>query len=139
MNHLTPSSAQPCDLTYSFSEGGERRERLRERNIDGREKHGSIASHMPPRWDLARNPRLCPDWELNLWPFGLQNDAQSTETHQSGLKVTTGLIPSQGTCVGSFPWVCRRGSQLMFLSHIMFLSRSSSLPLRAASRCSIVS
>ena len=37
----------------------------------------------PPLW--AYNPGMCPDWESNLWPFGLQAQAQSTESHQPEL------------------------------------------------------
>ena len=37
------------------------------------------------RPDLACNPNMCPDWELNQPPFGLQAGAQSTEPHQPGL------------------------------------------------------
>ena len=40
---------------------------------------------LPPYWDLARNPGMCPDWELNQGPFASQFGAQSTEPHQSGL------------------------------------------------------
>ena len=48
------------------------------------EKHQCVvASHMLPTGDLARNPGMCPDWELNRWPFGSQ--AQSTEPQQPGL------------------------------------------------------
>ena len=37
------------------------------------EKHQCVvASHMDPTGDLAHNPDMCPDWELNWWPFGLQ-------------------------------------------------------------------
>ena len=32
-----------------------------------------------PTGDLAHNPGMCPDWELNQWPFGFQAGAQSTE------------------------------------------------------------
>ena len=39
---------------------------------------------MPPTRDLARNPGICPDWELNQQPFGLQAAAQSTEPHGPG-------------------------------------------------------
>ena len=40
-----------------------------------------------PYWgpDLARNPGMCPDWELNQQPFGSQARVQSTEPHQPGL------------------------------------------------------
>ena len=40
---------------------------------------------MPLTGDLAHNPGMCPDWESNQWPFGLQASAQSTELHQPGL------------------------------------------------------
>ena len=39
---------------------------------------------MPPTGDLVHNPDICSDWELNLWPFGLQASTQSTEPHQPG-------------------------------------------------------
>ena len=31
-----------------------------------------VASHVPPTGDLAYNPGVCPDWESNQRPFGLQ-------------------------------------------------------------------
>ena len=36
----------------------------------------------PPTGDLAYNPGMCPDWELNWGPYGLQATAQSIESHQ---------------------------------------------------------
>ena len=37
------------------------------------EKHQSvIASRAPPTRDMASNPGMCPDWKLNVQPFGLQ-------------------------------------------------------------------
>ena len=44
-----------------------------------------VASCMPRTGDLACNPRMYPDWELNQRPFGSQANAQSTEPHLSGL------------------------------------------------------
>ena len=41
-----------------------------------------VASRMPPVEDLVLNPGMCPDWELNQQPFGLQAGTQSTEPHQ---------------------------------------------------------
>ncbi|XP_045044995.1 syntaxin-6 isoform X1 [Desmodus rotundus] len=41
-----------------------------------------VASCTPPTGDLACNPDMCPDLELNLQPFGLQAGAQSTEPHK---------------------------------------------------------
>ena len=40
-----------------------------------------------PTRDLACNPGMCPDWELNWRPFGLQAGTQSTEPHQPGHKI----------------------------------------------------
>ena len=55
----------------------EGRERERDRNIDW--------SYTPPTGNLAHNPGMCPDRELNWPPFGLWDDAQPTEPCQSGL------------------------------------------------------
>ena len=44
---------------------------------------------MTPTGDLARNPGMCPDWELNLKPFGSQAGTQSTEPPQPGLDFTS--------------------------------------------------
>ena len=40
-----------------------------------------------PYWgsNLAHNPGMCPDWELNQQPCGSQDSTQSTEPHQPGL------------------------------------------------------
>ena len=60
------------------------RERGREGERQG-EKHQCVfASCMPPTRDLGRNPGICPDWELNGRPPGLQAHAQSTELYQPG-------------------------------------------------------
>ena len=67
---------------YLFLERGEGREKERERNIDH-----LIASCIPPTGDLACNPGMCPDWDLNLWPFGLWDNTQPTELYQSGQQV----------------------------------------------------
>ena len=59
---------------------------FRERGREGErgEKHRSVASRTPLAGDLACNPGLCPDWELNQRPFGSQAGTQSTEPHQPG-------------------------------------------------------
>ena len=51
-----------------------------ERNING-------LPFIPSTGDLACNPGMCSDWESNQTPFGLQNNAQPTESHQPGLQL----------------------------------------------------
>ena len=64
---------------------------FRERGREGereQEKHQYVvASHLPPTGDLACNPGMCPDWESNLQPFGLQACTPSTELHKPGHNV----------------------------------------------------
>ena len=61
-------------------------QRWREGEREG-EKHQCVfASYAPPTGDLAHNPGMCPDWESNWRPFGLQAHTQSTELHQPGLE-----------------------------------------------------
>ena len=59
----------------------------KKRNSNVLEKHRSVASCTPPTGDLACNPGMCPDRELNQRPFGLQASSQSTEAHQPGLNI----------------------------------------------------
>ena len=70
---------------YLFTFRGGGREEEREGNINGQEVHWLVASRSPPTGDLAHNPGLCPDWELNWQPLGSQVSAQSTEPHQPRL------------------------------------------------------
>ena len=41
-----------------------------------------VASQAPPTVDLALNPGMCPDWELNQRPFGSQVDHPVSHTSQ---------------------------------------------------------
>ena len=71
------------DFTYLFIylfilEIGKGREKERERNIN-------VWLPLISTGDLAFNPGMCPDWELNWQPFSLQASIQSTELHQPGL------------------------------------------------------
>ena len=43
-----------------------------------------IASGTAPIRDLAHNQGMCPDWESNCQPSGLEASAQSTEPYQLG-------------------------------------------------------
>ena len=60
------------------------RERGREGEKEGEKHQCVVVSCVPPTSDLARNPGMCPAWESNWQPFGLQAGAQSTESHQPG-------------------------------------------------------
>ena len=61
------------------------RERVKGREISMCERYINwVASHMFPSGNLARNPSMCPGWELNRQPVGLQASAQSTEPQQPG-------------------------------------------------------
>ena len=62
------------------------RERGREAEREG-DKHRLVASHTPLTRHLSHNPGMCPDWELNLQHVVLQDNAQSTEPHQSGINI----------------------------------------------------
>ena len=66
------------DFIYSFL-GGEGRER----NSNMSEKYWSVSSHMCLTQEWTHNPDMCPDQELNPWPFTLRGDTQPTEPHES--------------------------------------------------------
>ena len=74
------------DFIYLFLQRGRKGER------EGEKHPCVVASQVPPTGELARNPGMCPDWGLNLQPFGSQAGTQSTEPHQPGLAKTF-LIP----------------------------------------------
>ena len=59
--------------------------RGREGEREGEKHQCVVVSHAPPTGDLDRNQGVCPDWEFNWQPFGLQASAQSTDPHQPGL------------------------------------------------------
>ena len=56
----------------------------REGEREGGKHQCMVASCAPLAGDLACNPGMCPDWELNQRPFSSQACAQSTELHQPG-------------------------------------------------------
>ena len=59
-------------------------ERGKEGEREGEKHPCVVASHTPTIWDLACNPGMRPDWELNQQPPNLQASTRSTETHQPG-------------------------------------------------------
>ena len=63
------------------------RERGREGEREGEKQQCVVASHTPSTGELACNPDVCPDGELNGRPFGSQAGTQSTEPHQPGQEV----------------------------------------------------
>ena len=60
------------------------RERGREGERKGEKHQCVVASCMFPTEDLACNPSMCPDWQLNQWPLASQASTQSTEPQQPG-------------------------------------------------------
>ena len=54
--------------------GGGEREAERQIDIDVKEKHQSVDSSRRPNQDSTHNLGVCPDWELNLQPFGVWDD-----------------------------------------------------------------
>ena len=64
---------------FIFIDRGEGREKEKEKNI-----YVWLPLLHPLLGKLAWNSGMCPDWELNWWPFGSQACAQSTELHQPG-------------------------------------------------------
>ena len=67
------------DFIYLFLDRGEGNE------WEGEKHQCVVAYHTPPPGGLGHNPGMCPDWESNRRPFGLQASTQSTEPHQAGL------------------------------------------------------
>ena len=62
-----------------------------ERGSEGGKHQCVVASGTPLTGDLDHNPGMCPDWESNQQPFGLQSklqtSTQSTESHQPGTHI----------------------------------------------------
>ena len=56
----------------------------REGETEGEKHQCVVAPYVPPTGDLAHNPGMCPDWESNQQPFGLQSGAQPNEPHWPG-------------------------------------------------------
>ena len=70
------------------------------------------APRASPTGDLAHNPGMCPDWELNQQPFGLQANDQSTEPYHPGLE----YVLMQ--CIFL---LCFVSPKLLYYSYIFFL------------------
>ena len=67
-------------ILFIYFEGKGKRGRKRERETS---LCGCFS--YTPYWGPGPQPRMCPDWEPNWWPFGSQASAQSTEPHHPGL------------------------------------------------------
>ena len=72
----------PCIFKKDFIYFKRGREGERERDIVWLPLTCPLLETWP---DLAPNLGMCPDWESNQWPFGLQVGVQSTDPHQPGL------------------------------------------------------
>lgn len=52
---------------------------------EGRDKHQSTASPLPPTGDQTHNLRMCPDQKMKGQPFGVQDDTQPISHTGQGL------------------------------------------------------
>ena len=75
------------DFTYFLLDREGEGEREKHQYARNTSVHWSVDYCTPPTGDLAHNPGMCPDWELNWQPFGLQASTKSTEPHQLGLHI----------------------------------------------------
>ena len=69
---------------YLFLERGDGRKKEREWNIVVGNISWLSLKCVPTRGDQTWNPGMCPVWELNPQPFGLQGDAPPPEPHRPG-------------------------------------------------------
>ena len=76
-------------------ERGEGREREKKKNIDVREKHLLVSSCVHPNCDETCSPGMCLNWELNLRPFSLWDDATTNwaTLTRARLKLLYWIIP----------------------------------------------
>ena len=58
----------------------------------GKKHQYVVASYELPTRDLTCIPGMCPDWEPNQRPLGLQAGTQSIEPHQLGLALSFLLL-----------------------------------------------
>ena len=63
---------------FLILERGEQMERLKERNINVREKHRLVASHMHPDWGWTRRLDMCADPESNPRSFSAGDDSPTS-------------------------------------------------------------
>ena len=70
-----------------------------------------------PNGDWTLNPGMCPDRELNWWPFTLWDCAQLTGAHQSGLE--TFLVAT----IGSVCWILLSGVEVRDSSQTSYCAR----------------
>ena len=64
------------------------KEMEKEGEREGEEHQCVVSTCVSHTGDLAHNPGMCPDQELNLQPFASQAHTQSTELHQPGFTKT---------------------------------------------------
>ena len=83
-----------------------------------------------PNWGPGQQ-LLCPDWELNQWPFCLQAGVQSSEPHQPGLDSLDFKILSIYCVPGSGPGCVMDGvSTRLTLSEMVWNHPSSASSVR---------
>ena len=96
------------------------------REGEGREKKGEkhqcvVVSCMPPTGDLACNTGMCPGLALDWWlPFGLWDNAQPTEPHQSGPEIYFVIYKYGCTCF-SVDTICLKNHFSLFHFESVFV------------------
>ena len=82
--YLKKLLSSPKDMYINLRE----RERERERNIDVREKHWSVASHMCSNWEQTHSLCMCPGQEMNPCPFCILEKCSNQLSHLARAKIT---------------------------------------------------
>ena len=93
--------------------------RQRRREKEGEKHQCVVLSRVPPAGDLACNPGMCPDWELNQRPFSPVLNPLS-HTSQGELLKLFCLLITQSPCYKILASLCRflpliLGCQFTFL------------------------
>ena len=71
---------------------------FRERGREGEKHQCVVASHVASTGDLACNPGMCPDWELNRRPFGSQPTLSPLSYTSQGYGIFFDILDTHKKC-----------------------------------------
>ena len=80
---------------------------------------------MPPTGDLVCNPGMCPDWELNHWPFASQSSTQFTEPHQPGLTTFSLILLAYFSIFSPPQFLLLASDEIHFATKFLFFLSSA--------------